>query len=408
MRISVVKPILIWTVVGLLWTLAACASAPPQPVPEWASFDSFVETLEATAGSGKQRDVDALWQTLVDRKQVPLIMGERVAFLYRGRAGSVQWVGDFTDWSRGSALKGQRVGKSDIWVAYETFPTDARLDYRIVVDGKDGVPDPVNPLQQWGGFGPNSVVAMPDYVFPQEVLPRDDVRPGTLSAPIAMDSANLGYRVNYQVYTPAGYEALAGLPALYVTDAHEYTDTRMGSLPIVLDNLVADGKIEPLLAVFIDPRDPETGRNRRESEFLDNPAYTAFLARELVPSIDNAYKTDPAPEKRAILGISYGGVNAASCGWAYPDVFGLVGMQSPAFAGDRTVYEHYRSADWLPLRFFLSTGYPWDVDARTMKGILEDKGCELMYMEVPEGHSWGQWRSQFDDLLVYFFPRVPS
>jgi hypothetical protein len=34
---------------------------------------------------------------------------------------------------------------------------------------------------------------------------------------------------------------------------------------------------------------------------------------------------------------------------------------------------------------------------------LEDKGYDLVYLEAPEGHSWGQWRSQIDDLLVYFF-----
>jgi hypothetical protein len=40
-----------------------------------------------------------------------------------------------------------------------------------------------------------------------------------------------------------------------------------------------------------------------------------------VPSIDRAYKTDPAPEKRATLGKFYGDVNAAYCALTYPDVF---------------------------------------------------------------------------------------
>jgi len=243
---------------------------------------------------------------------------------------------------------------------------------------------------------------MPDYVFPQEVIPRDDVTPGSLSPPIAIDSTNLGYTINYQVYTPAQYEQPVDLSVIYVTDAHEYTDPRMGSMPTVLDNLIADGKIEPILAVFIDPRDPETGRNRRESEFLVNPDYAAFIAEELVPLIDSTYNTDPTPERRAILGVSYGGVSAAYCGLAYPEVFHLVAMQSPAFV-DNEIYEGYESVDQLPLKVFLSTGYPWDFDARTMKGILEDENYPLMYMEVPEGHSWGQWRSQLDDLLIYFF-----
>ena len=385
----------------LLLTLAACTTRAEHQIPEFTSFDSFVDTLETVASGGK-RKVNAFWDSLVAREQIPFILGDQVAFLYRGKAQSVSWVGDFTEWQNGPALQGYRVGQSDIWIAYETFPTNARLEYRIVVDGQEGVLDPANPLHQWGGFGPNSVIAMPDYVFPQEVIPRDGVTPGSLGTPTAIDSTNLGYTINYQVYTPARYKELFDLAAIYVTDAHEYTDSRMGSMPIALDNLIADGTIEPILAVFIDPRDPETGRNRRESEFLVNPDYAAFIVKELVPLIDRTYRTDPTPDRRAILGVSYGGVNAAYCGLAYPEVFHLVAMQSPAFV-DNEIYKGYESVEQLPLRVFLSAGYPWDCDARTMKGILEDKNYPFMYIEVPEGHSWGQWRSQLDDLLIYFF-----
>jgi len=393
----------------LLVTLAACRPDLPPAGPEYASLNSFVEALETTGGSGKRRQVDAFWKALVDSRQVPFVHGDQVAFLYRGRARSVRWVGDFTDWQRGPPLEGQQIGQSDLWVAYATFPADARLEYRIVVNDKEGIPDPANPAQQWGGFGPNSVVAMPEYVYPQEVLPREDVLAGKLSKPISFDSAELGYTVNVQVYTPAGYAALAGLPVIYVTDAHEYTDPRMGAMPIVLDNLiaasaVADEAVEPLIAVFIDPRDPKTDTNRRVDEFLGNPAYAAFIARELVPTIDRTYKTDPSPDRRAILGESYGGVNAAYCALTYPDVFHLVAMQSPAFVDD-TIYQGYRSAERLPLKVFLGAGYPWDFDARTMRQILEEKGYDLCYLEVPEGHSWGQWRAQIDDLLLFFWAR---
>jgi enterochelin esterase-like enzyme len=386
----------------LFLALAACTSRAEVQIPEFTSLGAFIDTLEAVAGSGRRSDVNAFWNSLLANEEVPFVQGDRVAFLYRGKAQSVSWVGDFTDWQKGPALPGRRVGKSDIWVAYATFPTNARLEYRIVVDGQEGVPDPANPLQQWGGFGPNSVLAMPDYVFPQEVFPREDVPPGSLSPPLAIDSTHLGYTITYRVYTPAGYEELTALPVMYVTDGHEYTDPRMGSMPTVLDNLITAGTIEPMLAIFIDPRDPETGRNRREDEFLGNPAYAAFIAEELVPAIDRSYATDPRPERRAILGASYGGINSAYCGLTYPEIFHLVAMQSPAFVDDG-IYQGYQSVDRLPLKIFLSSGYPWDFDARTMKGILEDKGYPLVYMEVPEGHSWGQWRSQLNDLLVYLF-----
>ena len=56
---------------------------------------------------------------------------------------------------------------------------------------------------------------------------------------------------------------------------------------------------------------------RREVE--TNPDYAAFIAEELVPLIDSTYKTAPTPDRRAILGVSYGGVNAAYCGLVYPE-----------------------------------------------------------------------------------------
>ena len=133
------KPALIWLITLLLLTSTACASRSQQAAPEFTSFDAFVQALETVAGNGK-REVDAFWDALVDSKQVPFILGDQVAFLYRGRARSVQWIGDFTDWQRGPPLEGQRVGKSTLWVAYATFPTNARLEYRVVVNEREAIP----------------------------------------------------------------------------------------------------------------------------------------------------------------------------------------------------------------------------------------------------------------------------
>jgi hypothetical protein len=104
----------------LLLTSAACTTRAGYQIPEFASFDSFVDTLETVASSGKRIEVNAFWKSLVAREQVPFILGDQVAFLYRGRAQSVRWVGDFTEWQDGPPLQGYRVGQSDIWVAYAT------------------------------------------------------------------------------------------------------------------------------------------------------------------------------------------------------------------------------------------------------------------------------------------------
>ena len=189
----------------------------------------------------------------------------------------------------------------------QQFPPDARLDYKIIVDGAYLL-DPLNPRTQLGGYGPNSVLYMPEYRYPEETLPRPGVAQGQLSEPLTIRSRALGYDVQYQVYTPAGYETLQDLPVIYATDGQEYAHPDMGALPIVLDNLIADGAIRPVLAVFIDMRDPATGGNRRETLLVANDRFQQFLVAELVPAIDQAYRTRAAADGRAILGTSLGGL----------------------------------------------------------------------------------------------------
>ncbi len=380
----------------------------------FASYAAFKDALETASGDAAA--LDAFWQRLLDAHQVPFAHGDSVAFLYRGEAGRVVWNGDFNGWGGDTtfANAGARLDGTDLWILETAFPPDARLDYKIVLDDDAWILDPANPWQQWSGFGPNSELRMPAYVYPHETLPRPGLPRGTLGEAQRLDSGVLGYAVAYRVYTPAGYDTLANLPVLYVTDGHEYADERLGSLPVVLDNLVAGGLVAPVLAVFVDPREPERPENnRRRSEYADDyAAFAAFLADELVPAVDAAYRTDPSPEARGILGTSLGGLFAGYLGAARPGVFRRIAIQSPAFFYDAEhnqdrVYHAYAGQDRLPLRIFMSTGAIRDTEegARRMRAVFEQKGYPLRYVEVNEGHSWGNWRALLDDLLVYLWNR---
>jgi len=53
----------------------------------------------------------------------------------------------------------------------------------------------------------------------------------------------------------------------------------------------------------------------------------------------------------------------------------------------------------------MSTGVIFDTQnqARAMRDIMIQKGYPLLYKEVNEGHSWGNWRALIDEPLIYFF-----
>ena len=367
-----------------------------------AMKDHLLEIVEIPDDDSRTAAVDAFWARLQEQGQIPFCATDSVAFLYRGAAESVSFPGDHNGWEA-SWPQAQRLGLSDVWLTEDYFPVDARLDYKIVVDGRWQL-DPANPHLQRSGFGDNSELAMPEYRPSPYVKRRADVPAGRL-IPGRLESKALGYGVDYQVYEPAGYDALTDLPVLYITDGHEYADPAMGSLVQVLDNLIAMGRIRPLLAVFIDPR--RDGQNLRGEQYVLNPAFVEFVAHELVPVIDTTYKTSDDRKNRGILGTSLGGLNSAWFAYKAPEAFYRIGIQSPAFqAGDGQIIAMYRAAPRLDVDIFMTWGTFNDFGPTTekFKAVLDAKGYDYRYKIVNEGHSWGNWRALLDDLLIAFWP----
>jgi enterochelin esterase family protein len=406
-------------ILSSLISLASCSKEdgkpdPPAIVYDYKDFQSIQELMEAfhtisavNEDTVRTRRLNALWDSLKVNRKIPFAVHDSVIFLYRSSATEVRWAGDFNGWNPGNdAWKGQSIANTNVWYVKKQFPSDARLDYKIVAANEWRL-DPSNAYVQYSGFGPNSELRMPDWQFPEETVLGATVVRGQFGEPQIIQSSNdnLGYQVRYRVYLPASYNELEELPVVYVTDGHEYADDRLGAMLIVLDNLIHQQKIEPVIAVFVDPRDPVSGNNRRMDEYRANHSFINFLADELVPAIDQQYKTNPSASKRMIMGTSLGGWNAAFTGLHRSDVFGLLGIHSPAF--DDLILLDYINAPLLPLSVFMSTGTIYDtrLKAESMKTIMEDNGYPLLYIEVNEGHSWGNWRALIDEPLLYFFAK---
>ncbi|MGL4514181.1 MAG: alpha/beta hydrolase [Lacipirellulaceae bacterium] len=388
----------------------ASAQAPPDPnyvrqqvFPSYQAFKDELAAISATAdATARSTRLNTLWTQLRAAGQTPYAQGNQAAFLWRGSASQVSVAGDFNSWSATASRATQVVG-TDLWVRELTLPADARVDYKIVTGGTNWVLDPVNPLQMWSGFGPNSELRMPSYDYPEEAIRRPGIARGTLGPNVVRTSTALGYSVQHRVYTPAGYDPVAadGLPVVYVTDGHEYSADHMGSLAAVLDNLIDDGSIRPTIAVFVDPRNPTNlGENRRQSQYVNNPAFATYLADELVPAIDGAFGTSAQATDRMILGTSLGGVAAAFVGATEPETFARIGIQSPAFGAGTSIYDRYRRAPYADQKLFMTAGTINDGNGGpTMAAILQQFSHDYTYDEANEGHSWGNWRAQLPAML---------
>jgi len=340
----------------------------------------------------------------------PLTDGNRAIFFWRGTAfDSVQVVGDMNNWdpARGPVLR--HIDGTDLWIGDATYETDARLDYKFVIDGAEWVLDPLNPRTILGGFGPNSELAMPDYLLPPELQPPTAPIPTGTITDHTLDSAALEQTRTFFVYAPAGQIIGEKLPAVYIHDGGEYIN--LIDAPAILDRLIAAGEIPPLVAVFIPPFD-------RSQEYDRNDAYVQFLADELVPFVRQNYDTDPDPAKTGTLGASLGGLIAVHAGLTRPDTFGLVGGYSGAYTMDNdAVIRQVGRAGTEAVRFYLNVGIyetavGGDPDTgnllaanRRLVEALSTGDYDFQYLEAPQGHSWGLWRDYFGDGLRFLYSR---
>lgn len=367
----------------------------------------FTATIQKLYASPEQT-----WNELKTAGAIPYAVADSVAFLYKGVATSVTWMGDFNGWGYDKKFKnsGTKIPNSDIWILRTYLPKDARMDYKIMLNGNDWILDPDNANQQWSGVGggsPNSELRMPSWKQDPNTLERDGIAKGKVQHDILYNSPTLGYQIMYSIYLPNGYSTNQKYPVIYVTDGYEYLHERMGNMHTVLDNLIADKKIKPIVAVFVDHREPvNRSNNKRMDELAMNPKYLTFFSNDLVPFIESTYSVSKDPKERAILGTSMGGLTSAYFAFTKPGIFGMAGIQSPAFWYKTDIYKVCDNPENPPVKIFLTTGVINDAQdgARKMRDILEKNTCAYQYSETNQGHSWGNWRDTLDDILIYFFP----
>jgi enterochelin esterase family protein len=332
---------------------------------------------------------------------IPYIEDTVANFIYRGSGTNVYLAGDFNGWSS-SADKLNRVSGTNFFYLSKIFERDARLDYKFIVDG-NWILDPNNPKTCPGGFGPNSELAMPDYIQPAEIKYYPNIPHGTLRD-TTFYSTNLNNSRTIRVYLPPNYESTTdSFPMILMHDGLEYVS--LASMHNVLDYLISQNQIEPVITVFVPPvnRTPEYAGNQINS-------FSNFIVNELLPYIRNRYRVKSGAENCAVAGASNGGNISLYLALNYPDVFGNVAAQSSNVIS--SISNGFQNGPKLNLKVYLDIG-KYDIAVliplvRNLKSILQSKGYEMIYKEYNEGHSWGNWRAHIDDYLKFFFPKKSS
>jgi enterochelin esterase family protein len=217
------------------------------------------------------------------------------------------------------------------------------------------------------------------------------------------DSKSIGMKRRLYVYTPPGYGAEGRKhPVLYLLHGigdEEGDWLEKGAAGAILDNLLADGKIEPMVVVMPNGR-AAPGMTPRTPWNEQGPAFEAFekdLLQDIIPLIESRYSVHADRKHRAIAGLSMGGGQSLNFGLGRLEAFAWIGAFSPAPNTKRAaelIPDPDRARREISL-LWLSCG---DRDGlmRLSRGFHD----ALEEMKVPHawhigsgGHAWPVWKS---------------
>lgn len=239
-----------------------------------------------------------------------------------------------------------------------------------------------------------------------------------------------GFDRRMSVYTPAGYENGKGrYPVVYILhgmggDEDAWLD--QGRAAQILDNLIAQGKAKPMIAVFTNgnisqeaaPLENANGYDRPSMNLpktMDGSFETSFP--EVVKYVDAHYRTIAKKQGRAICGLSMGGFHTLWISLNNPDSFNYSGMFSAAIGmGDlsKAAYpEIYSDMDAKLAKYFAAkpallwigigtTDFLYESN-KEFRAKLDAKAYPYEYRESDGGHIWRNWRIYLSEFLPKLF-----
>jgi enterochelin esterase-like enzyme len=241
--------------------------------------------------------------------------------------------------------------------------------------------------------------------------PREGIERGKLER-VDYESKTVGAKRWMQVYTPPGYSKEKSYPVLYLlhgiggNEREEWA--KGGGVPhVILDNLIADKKAEPMIVVLPNgnattnraPTDAGAGGGRRGFGDLTGwgKPFENDLIKDIIPFIESQYSVKAARESRALAGLSMGGGQSLNIGLANLDTFAWVGGFSSApntNPPEQLVPDAEKATKQLKL-LYVSCGNKDGLIriSQNVHGYLKEKNVPHIWHVDEHAHDFQHWKN---------------
>lgn len=231
-------------------------------------------------------------------------------------------------------------------------------------------------------------------------------------------SAGLDLERPLLIYTPPGYDkdVQKNYPVLYLihgmTDTHE-TWYKVGRMNYILDNLIAQGKAEPMIVVmpYANPY-PALMKKKAgvQMNLMSTELFTNELLKEIIPYVQANYRARTDRESRAIAGFSLGGRQTLGAGLGHPEMFAYVCPMAPAIFPQglaESFKTDYASPEQLRTLQLLWIGCGKDdslyAGSKALAAALKKNKVPCQTLYTSGGHTWMNCRKYLTTIAQKLF-----
>lgn len=328
--------------------------------------------------------------------------------IYAPKASEVTVLGDFLlgEFKRLSLSKAE----NGVWSVLLPSLTPDIYTYDFFVDGVKTL-DPKNPWYKEGENGLSNLFEVPGKEAVYAAI--KNVPHGKVEM-VWFPSAVLNNTGRMHVYTPPGYEKMKEkLPVLYLQHGggdNDATWTTVGRANFILDNLLAEGKIKPMVVVM--PMGHPAPGFYREPGIEADPYYKQLFS-DIIPFVEAHYKVSAKREDRAFAGLSMGGIQALNIALFAPEKFSYVlPLSTGYFPEQRKILEEkYNTALKNPeinklKLFWIAMGGEKDIayeNGKAVNALLNKYGIRYKAVDYPAGHTFITWRRNLYEFAPLLF-----
>ena len=257
-----------------------------------------------------------------------------VHFIYRRVAEDLALNADHTGiWDENPM---NQIEGSNFFYSTHKLEPDARIKYRYIKDLEEKILDPHN-LQQIRESIVDEVESFSWFSMPEWEEENTEILSQKFEGKIEkkqLQSQIMSSNRELAIYLPPDYHQSRDVyPVTYIHMGKSAQD--VGQIHLKVDQLIQGKKVRPIILVMID----ENPKGFYDELFWNTESvnqYSLMLVKELVPYIDQHYRTIQPPESRMNFGISFSGYISLLTTIQHSDIFSRVSCQSSVYwAGER-------------------------------------------------------------------------